>query len=59
MARVFNFSAGPAVLPLEVLQEVQTEMLDFAGVPEEERGLCDRCRKYDESHKFLKGDKIR
>ena len=35
------------------------EMLDFAGVPEEERGLCDRCRKYDESHKFLKGDKIR
>ncbi len=31
MARVFNFSAGPAVLPLEVLQEVQTEMLDFAG----------------------------
>lgn len=24
--RIFNFNAGPAVLPLEVLQEVQAEL---------------------------------
>ncbi|MBE6469119.1 MAG: 3-phosphoserine/phosphohydroxythreonine transaminase [Coriobacteriaceae bacterium] len=31
MARVHNFSAGPAALPLEVLTEVQAEFLDYAG----------------------------
>lgn len=35
------------------------EMLDWAGTPEDDRELCDRCRKYDESRKFLHGDKIR
>ncbi|MDX9754419.1 MAG: 3-phosphoserine/phosphohydroxythreonine transaminase [bacterium] len=29
--RVFNFSAGPAVLPLPVLEKAQQEMLDFQG----------------------------
>ncbi len=29
MPRVFNFNAGPATLPLEVLQEAQAELLDF------------------------------
>jgi phosphoserine aminotransferase len=27
--RVFNFAAGPATLPLEVLQQVRDEMLDW------------------------------
>ncbi|NLL52567.1 MAG: 3-phosphoserine/phosphohydroxythreonine transaminase [Peptococcaceae bacterium] len=31
MARVYNFSAGPAVLPEEVLQEAAAEMLDYNG----------------------------
>ena len=31
MARVFNFSAGPAVLPEEVLAEARDEMLDWHG----------------------------
>ncbi|MEX0685031.1 MAG: 3-phosphoserine/phosphohydroxythreonine transaminase [Balneolales bacterium] len=31
MQRVHNFSAGPAVLPLEVLQKVQSELVDFQG----------------------------
>ena len=30
MKRVFNFSAGPAVLPEEVLLEAQNEMFDYA-----------------------------
>lgn len=31
MSRVFNFSAGPAVLPEEVLKECAEEMLDYRG----------------------------
>ena len=31
MARVYNFSAGPAVLPEEVLKEAAAEMLDYEG----------------------------
>ncbi|MDD5954177.1 MAG: 3-phosphoserine/phosphohydroxythreonine transaminase [Firmicutes bacterium] len=31
MARVYNFSAGPAVLPEEVLREAAAEMLDYKG----------------------------
>ena len=31
MSRVYNFSAGPAVLPVEVLQEAADEMLDYRG----------------------------
>ena len=31
MARVYNFSAGPAVLPESVLQEAAEEMLDYRG----------------------------
>ena len=31
MARVYNFSAGPAVLPEEVLKEAADEMLDYRG----------------------------
>ncbi|MDB5977157.1 MAG: 3-phosphoserine/phosphohydroxythreonine aminotransferase, partial [Nevskia sp.] len=31
MSRVFNFSAGPATLPLSVLEQVQSELLDWHG----------------------------
>ena len=31
MARVYNFSAGPAVLPEEVLRSASAEMLDYQG----------------------------
>ena len=31
MSRVYNFSAGPAVLPEEVLKEAAAEMLDYRG----------------------------
>ncbi len=31
MSRVYNFSAGPAVLPEEVLREAQEEMMDYRG----------------------------
>ena len=31
MARVYNFNAGPAALPLPVLEKAQAELLDIAG----------------------------
>lgn len=31
MSRVFNFSAGPAVLPQEVLEQAREEMLEWGG----------------------------
>ena len=31
MARVYNFSAGPSMLPLEVLEQAAAEMLDYKG----------------------------
>lgn len=31
MERVFNFAAGPSMLPLEVLQKAQAELLSFEG----------------------------
>jgi phosphoserine aminotransferase len=31
MTKVYNFSAGPAVLPAEVLQQAQGELLDWHG----------------------------
>ena len=31
MSRVYNFSAGPATLPVEVLEKAQADMLDWQG----------------------------
>lgn len=31
MSRVYNFSAGPAMMPLPVLEEIQAELLDYKG----------------------------
>jgi len=32
MHRVFNFSAGPAMLPIEVLQQLQSELIDWQNL---------------------------
>ena len=32
MSRVYNFSAGPSMLPLDVLKKAQEEMLDMGGL---------------------------
>ena len=31
MSRIYNFSAGPAMLPEEVLKEAAADMLDYHG----------------------------
>ena len=32
MPRVYNFNPGPAVLPLEVLEEAQSQLVDYRGI---------------------------
>lgn len=50
MARVFNFGAGPAVLPVEVLQEAQAELLDFKGSGMSIMEHSHRGKEYDAVH---------
>ena len=48
MARVFNFSAGPAVLPEEVLQEAAAEMLDYRGTGMSVMEMSHRSKAYQQ-----------
>lgn len=41
--RVFNFSAGPAVLPLEVLEQAQADLLNWRGSGARQRGGEEGC----------------
>jgi phosphoserine aminotransferase len=47
-ARIFNFSAGPAVLPLEVLEEVQRDLLSLPGVGMSILEISHRSKAFDE-----------
>ena len=47
MSRVYNFSAGPAVLPEEVLQEAADEMLDYQGCGMSVMEMSHRSKVYD------------
>ena len=46
MSRVFNFSAGPAVLPEEVLREAAAEMLDYQGTGMSVMEMSHRSKTY-------------
>ena len=46
MARVYNFSAGPAVLPEEVLMEAAAEMLDYNGTGMSVMEMSHRSKAY-------------
>ena len=46
--RIFNFSAGPAVLPLPVLEEAQREFLSLPGVGMSVMEISHRSRVFDE-----------
>ena len=48
MSRVYNFSAGPAVLPEEVLQELADEMLDYNGTGMSVMEMSHRSKAYQE-----------
>ena len=47
MARVYNFSAGPAVLPEEVLKEAAEEMMDYKGSGMSVMEMSHRSKVYD------------
>ncbi len=46
MSRVYNFSAGPAVLPEEVLKEAAAEMLDYRGTGMSVMEMSHRSKAY-------------
>ncbi len=56
MARVYNFSAGPAVLPEEVLQEAAEEMLDYKGTGMSVMEMSHRSKAYDTIIKEAEAD---
>ena len=46
--RIFNFSAGPAVLPLEVLEEAQRDLISLPGVGMSVLEISHRSKPFDE-----------
>ena len=48
MSRVYNFSAGPACLPVEVLQKAQEQMLDYQGTGMSVMEMSHRSKAYEE-----------
>ena len=47
MARVYNFSAGPSVLPESVLRTAAEEMLDYKGSGQSVMEMSHRSKTYD------------
>jgi phosphoserine aminotransferase len=47
MSRVFNFSAGPAALPLEVLEEAQASLTDLGGSGMSVMEISHRSKAFD------------
>ena len=62
MKRVFNFSAGPAMLPEEVLKEAASEMLDYQGSGMSVMEMSHRSKQfvaiYEEAEKLVREVRI-
>ena len=56
MKRVYNFSAGPAVLPEEVLKEAADEMMDYRGCGMSVMEMSHRSKTYDNIIKEAEAD---
>ena len=56
MARVYNFSAGPAVIPESVLKEAAEEMLDYKGSGMSVMELSHRSKWFDDIIKEAEKD---
>ncbi|MDE7436435.1 MAG: 3-phosphoserine/phosphohydroxythreonine transaminase [Lachnospiraceae bacterium] len=56
MSRVYNFSAGPAVLPEEVLREAADEMMDYKGTGMSVMEMSHRSKAYDTIIKEAEAD---
>ena len=56
MARIYNFSAGPAALPLEVLEEARDEMVDYNGSGMSVMEMSHRGKVYAAIHEEAKAN---
>ena len=56
MSRVYNFSAGPAVLPEEVLREAAEEMMDYKGSGMSVMEMSHRSQVFDDIIKEAEQD---
>ena len=56
MSRVYNFSAGPAVLPEEVLKTCAEEMMDYKGSGQSVMEMSHRSKVYDSIIKEAEAD---
>ncbi len=56
MSRVYNFSAGPAVLPEEVLKTAASEMLDYHGCGMSVMEMSHRSKMFDDIIKTAEKD---
>lgn len=56
MSRIYNFSAGPAVLPEEVLKEAAEEMMDYKGSGMSVMEMSHRSKVYDTIIKEAEAD---
>lgn len=56
MSRVYNFSAGPAVLPEEVLKEAADEMMDYRGCGMSVMEMSHRSKVFDDIIKEAEAD---
>ncbi len=56
MSRIYNFSAGPAMLPEEVLREAAEEMLDYRGCGMSVMEMSHRSKVYDDIIKEAEQD---
>ncbi len=58
MSRVYNFSAGPSMLPIAVLEQAQKEMLDMGGSGQSVMEMSHRSKEYqaiiDEAEALLR-----
>jgi len=54
--RIYNFSAGPAVLPLEVLKEAQEDMVSYKGNGLSVMEMSHRSKLYDDIFEGAKKD---
>lgn len=56
MKKIYNFSAGPSTLPVEVLEKAQKEMLDYKNSGMSVMEMSHRSSLYDEIHNEAKED---
>ena len=56
MSRIYNFSAGPSMLPLEVLEQAASEMTDYNGSGMSVMEMSHRSPVYDAIIKQTEAD---